>query len=127
MSFRVLHLVRHGARDGTEGDPGLNDLGRQQAEHIAARLAALKAPAPVSALVSSPTRRTRETADVSARALPSAVRSEAASLAEGFPAAPPPRLLPVPPDSELLREEALRFDACWEAFFRGAEQPTVEV
>jgi broad specificity phosphatase PhoE len=56
-----LYLVRHGKATGswdTHPDPGLDDLGREQAEAMAAALA-LKGPLPV---VTSPLRRTRETA-----------------------------------------------------------------
>ena len=56
-----LHLVRHGraaAGWNTDPDPGLDDLGRQQANVVAARLTQL-GPLPV---LSSPLRRCRETA-----------------------------------------------------------------
>ena len=56
-----LHLVRHGraaAGWNTDPDPGLDDLGRQQANVVAARLPQL-GPLPV---LSSPLRRCRETA-----------------------------------------------------------------
>jgi len=56
-----LVLVRHGRPDGTWGrdpDPGLDALGREQAEAVAEALAPL-GPLPV---VVSPLRRTRETA-----------------------------------------------------------------
>ncbi len=56
-----LHLVRHGqaaAGWDTDLDPGLDDLGRAQADAAAARLAPL-GPMPI---VCSPLRRTRETA-----------------------------------------------------------------
>jgi broad specificity phosphatase PhoE len=56
-----LHLVRHGeAASGFDGhhDPGLSDLGREQAEAVAASLA----PIGPLALVTSPLQRTRETA-----------------------------------------------------------------
>jgi broad specificity phosphatase PhoE len=57
----IIHLVRHGeAASGWDGDldPGLSDLGRRQAEEVAAVLAG-REPVPI---VSSPLRRTRETA-----------------------------------------------------------------
>ena len=57
-----LHLVRHGraaAGWDADPDPGLDDLGRAQAEATAARLAPL-GPLPI---VCSPLRRTRETAE----------------------------------------------------------------
>ena len=56
-----LHLVRHGqplARYDEDHDPGLDDIGRAQAETAAAELAAL-GPLPI---ITSPLRRTRETA-----------------------------------------------------------------
>jgi broad specificity phosphatase PhoE len=56
-----LYLVRHGqplARYDQDHDPGLDDVGRAQAEAVAADLAPL-GPLPV---VTSPLRRTRETA-----------------------------------------------------------------
>jgi len=56
-----LYLVRHGkaaAGWDADTDPGLDDLGRDQAERMAETLAAL-GPLP---LISSPLRRTRETA-----------------------------------------------------------------
>lgn len=57
----LLYLVRHGeAASGWDGDldPGLSDLGRRQAEQVADRLA----PLGPLAIVTSPLRRTRETA-----------------------------------------------------------------
>jgi broad specificity phosphatase PhoE len=65
---RYLVLVRHGeAAAGWDGDadPGLSDLGRAQAQRVAAELAAI-GPVPV---VASPLRRTRETAAAIAAAL----------------------------------------------------------
>jgi broad specificity phosphatase PhoE len=63
----MLYLVRHGrAAAGVEGlDPGLDDLGRLQAEAAAASLKGVRA----ARLVVSPMRRTRETAEPIARAL----------------------------------------------------------
>jgi broad specificity phosphatase PhoE len=61
-----LHLVRHGragARWEADPDPGLDDTGRAQAEAVADRLAPL---GPLG-LVTSPLRRTRETAAPLAR------------------------------------------------------------
>jgi broad specificity phosphatase PhoE len=58
----TLHLVRHGeAASGWGGDldPGLSDLGRRQAEEVTHRLALL-GPMPI---LTSPLRRTRETAE----------------------------------------------------------------
>jgi len=56
-----LYLVRHGqplARYDQDHDPGLDDVGRAQAEAVAAELAPL-GPLPIA---TSPLRRTRETA-----------------------------------------------------------------
>ena len=56
-----LYLVRHGKATGswdTDSDPGLDDAGREQAEAMASALM-LKGPLP---LLTSPLRRTRETA-----------------------------------------------------------------
>ena len=56
-----IYLVRHGraaAGWGAHVDPGLDDVGRAQAEAMAKQLAA-KGPLP---LIASPLRRTRETA-----------------------------------------------------------------
>lgn len=56
-----LYLVRHGRAAATfaeHADPGLDDLGRQQAEVVSARLAPLGA----LALLSSPLARAKETA-----------------------------------------------------------------
>ena len=61
-----LLLVRHArpaADFAAELDPGLDDVGRRQAEELAARLSALP-PLPV---VTSPLRRARETAEPLAR------------------------------------------------------------
>jgi broad specificity phosphatase PhoE len=72
MSERVLHLVRHGRSDGRsramidtprgrQWDPPLDDVGRDQAHSLAARLALLDPPP--AAVYSSPLRRTRETVE----------------------------------------------------------------
>ena len=59
-----IHLVRHGRASGgwdDDPDPGLDELGREQAERLAVRLgpsAGADAPPP---LVTSPLRRCRET------------------------------------------------------------------
>jgi len=61
-----LYLVRHGraaAGWDSDPDPGLDDLGREQAEAAAERLAGL-GPLPV---ITSPLRRCRQTADALAR------------------------------------------------------------
>ena len=71
----TIVLVRHGVTDNTErklfcgsggADPGLNDTGREQAKRAAAWLGGLE---PVDAIVSSPLRRTQETASVIAESL----------------------------------------------------------
>ena len=62
-----LVLVRHGRASagwGTDPDPGLDDLGRSQAEHVAAALAPLGA----MPIITSPLRRCRETAAPLAKA-----------------------------------------------------------
>ena len=59
----TLHLVRHGRASGgwdDDPDPGLDDLGRHQAQRVAARLATL---GPLE-VWTSPLRRCRETASV---------------------------------------------------------------
>ena len=64
-----LYLIRHGEPLGNWGqddpDPGLTDLGRDQAESAGERLA----KAPLKLVVSSPLRRARETAIPLARAM----------------------------------------------------------
>ena len=70
-----IHLVRHGraaAGWDTDLDPGLDDIGRRQADEAAATLSVL-APC---ALVSSPLRRCRETAVPLAERWASAVTIE---------------------------------------------------
>lgn len=60
-----VHLVRHGraaAGWDTDPDPGLDELGRQQAAATAARLAELASNGTGHDVVSSPLRRCRETA-----------------------------------------------------------------
>ena len=62
MSAVRVTLVRHGRATAgwdVDPDPGLDDLGRAQAEAVAARLAAGSDPLPI---VVSPLRRCRETA-----------------------------------------------------------------
>src|ERR1700709_376304 len=61
-----IYLVRHGkaaAGFGEDMDPGLDDLGRQQAEDVAEKLKGL-GPYPI---ISSPLKRTQETAAPLAR------------------------------------------------------------
>lgn len=71
----TIVLVRHGVTDNTErkvfcgsggSDPGLNELGRQQAKRAAEWLGTLGG---VDGVVSSPLRRTQETAEVIADSL----------------------------------------------------------
>lgn len=72
-----LYLVRHGRAAATfaeHADPGLDELGRTQAEAVAARLGAI---APV-ALLSSPLKRAQETAQPLARLWQRAVAIEPA-------------------------------------------------
>lgn len=63
QSMPTFHLVRHGraaAGFGAHADPGLDDVGRRQAKHTAAMLAAqIAGPIPI---YSSPLARARETA-----------------------------------------------------------------
>lgn len=55
----MAYLIQHGDKQPLPGDPGLTDLGRQQAERTGRWLSGLE----VSALWTSPMRRARETAD----------------------------------------------------------------
>lgn len=55
----MVYLVQHGDKQPLPGDPGLTDLGRQQAEHAGRWPSGLG----ISALWTSPMRRARETAD----------------------------------------------------------------
>jgi len=66
VSTRTITLVRHGeaaARWWEDPDPGLSEEGRRQAARLVGELASLRP----SALLVSPLRRTRETADYLAR------------------------------------------------------------
>lgn len=75
MSHR-LYFIRHGQATGgwdQDPDPGLSDLGRQQAEKAAERLKSL-GPLPI---VSSPMRRAQETAEAFVRLWGGAPRIEA--------------------------------------------------
>jgi ribonuclease H / adenosylcobalamin/alpha-ribazole phosphatase len=83
-------MLRHGVTkhtlnkvfSGSGGDdPGLTDLGREQAKRAAARLAKR---GPIDAIVSSPLRRTRETADVLANELGLDVELEPGFAEMGF-------------------------------------------
>jgi broad specificity phosphatase PhoE len=83
-----LYLVRHGqaaARYGVSLDPGLDDLGRNQAEQVAEKLSSL-GPLPI---LSSPLARARETAAPLARVWKSTPRIEAAVAEIPAPAGVP--------------------------------------
>lgn len=68
-----VYVIRHGKPastwGGADGDPGLDDLGRQQADEAMAWLLALPEDQRPRRVVSSPLRRCRETAAPTARAL----------------------------------------------------------
>lgn len=77
----TLYLIRHGrpaAAFGDHDDPGLDETGHAQARAIAARVMALPAAERPRAVVSSPLRRCRETAQPLADALGVAVEIEPA-------------------------------------------------
>ena len=80
----TLYIIRHGqATGGIEDDldPGLNDLGRAQAVAAARQLSSL-GPMP---LISSPMRRTRETADAFLQCWGGEARIEPRVSEIGFP------------------------------------------
>lgn len=91
----TILLVRHGqaaAGFGSHRDPGLDDVGRAQAEAVAEELAArFEAPVPI---YSSPLKRAQETAAPLARRWGSEVILE-------------PRVAEIPSPTEDLRERAL--------------------
>ena len=90
-----LYLVRHGkATEDSEEDPGLTDTGRAQAEAMALALAP-KGPLP---LLTSPFRRTRETAAPLERLWGVSIQTD-------------PRIgeIPVPPGVSMSRAEWLKF------------------
>lgn len=68
-----VYVIRHGrpasSWGGDDGDPGLDDVGRQQAIEVMQSLLALPEAARPRRVVSSPLRRCRETAEPLARAL----------------------------------------------------------
>jgi broad specificity phosphatase PhoE len=68
----VFYLVQHGEKKQQPGDPGLTELGRQQAGRTAQWLR----QAGLSAVFSSPARRARETADLISSAAGVAVRED---------------------------------------------------
>jgi len=88
-----IHLIRHGraaAGFGEALDPGLDDLGRTQAEAVAARWTGR----PAIALAASPLRRTQETAAPLARLWSAAPRIE-------------PRIAEIPSPGMALSERAI--------------------
>src|SRR5215472_14287488 len=77
----ALYLIRHGkpaAAFGDHDDPGLDEAGRAQARAVAGRLMALPEAERPRAVVSSPLRRCRETAQPLADALGVAIEIEPA-------------------------------------------------
>jgi broad specificity phosphatase PhoE len=77
----ALYLIRHGkpaAAFGDHDDPGLDETGRAQARAVAGRLMALPEAERPRAVVSSPLRRCRETAQPLADALGVALEIEPA-------------------------------------------------
>jgi broad specificity phosphatase PhoE len=77
----ALYLIRHGkpaAAFGDHDDPGLDETGRAQAKAVAGRLMALPEAERPRAVVSSPLRRCRETAQPLADALGVALEIEPA-------------------------------------------------
>jgi broad specificity phosphatase PhoE len=77
-----VYLIRHGkpaaAWGDDDDDPGLDPAGRAQAQAVADRLMALPEPQRPRAVISSPLRRCRETAQPLADALGTSVEIEAA-------------------------------------------------
>jgi broad specificity phosphatase PhoE len=69
----VVYLVQHGEKQGSPGDPGLTQTGRQQAARTGQRLSSLG----VRALYTSPMRRARETAGCIASVTGLAVQPDA--------------------------------------------------
>lgn len=73
VGVTVVYLVQHGEKHRVPGDPGLTELGRQQATRSGRWLTGLG----VSALWTSPMRRARETADCIAAETGLAARPDA--------------------------------------------------
>jgi broad specificity phosphatase PhoE len=73
VAMTMVYLVQHGEKERLPGDPGLTELGRQQAGRAGRWLSGLG----ITALWTSPMRRARETADRIASATGLAVRSDA--------------------------------------------------
>ncbi|MDQ3098748.1 MAG: histidine phosphatase family protein [bacterium] len=63
--MNVLYLIRHGEKQRGQGDPGLSELGLEQAKKTALYLSSF----PINAIYSSPSARTRETAQIIAETL----------------------------------------------------------
>lgn len=58
----IVVLVQHAEKEPVQGDPGLNERGRRQAEHVAAHLVASSDGRPPVSIVSSPLSRAGQTA-----------------------------------------------------------------
>lgn len=64
-----IYLVRHGEKKSSKGDPELSDVGKIQAEKTALYFSSLE----IAFVYCSPSRRTRETAEIIAKARQSSV------------------------------------------------------
>src|SRR5262250_1237970 len=73
IGVTMVYLVQHGDKEPLPGDPGLTELGRQQATRTGRWLSGLG----VGALWTSPMRRARETADCIASVTGLAVQPDA--------------------------------------------------
>jgi broad specificity phosphatase PhoE len=73
IGVTMVYLVQHGDKEPLPGDPGLTELGRQQATRTARWLSGLG----ITALWTSPMRRARETADCIASVTGLAVQPDA--------------------------------------------------
>lgn len=71
----TIYLIRHGQKQSHVGDPGLTDIGLKQAQQTGEYLSQF----PISKIVSSPFKRTVETAEQIACAL------NTASLTQSIP------------------------------------------
>lgn len=104
-----VYVIRHGRPastwGGTDDDPGLDDLGRQQAELAMTWLMALPESERPGRVVSSPLRRCRETAEPTARALGVELVIEA-----GVGEIPTPAAMPAADRPAWLRAA---FDGAW--------------
>ncbi len=87
MTLTVLHIVRHAQPESGEeaNDPGLDDLGRRQALALGERLRRV----PVADVVHGPSRRTTQTAELVAAALPGVVPQLSDHLRDRTPVPPP--------------------------------------